>query len=139
MNCLSDYDNKILIALGESLKGNKKFSDWFIENGYPELAAFSAAINSDIEAVIWLLKSNNPELGVLSNAIDNEYNALMWLYRYKYELLLNFAKACRKDDVSIRWFVNRNDRIMIHLIRIIQEIIQKQIDDSADVHKFRRS
>jgi len=140
MKCISEYDPKLLIALGESLKGNRKFADWFVSNGYPELAAFSAAVNSDEEALKWLLsKSDHPELGVLSNAIDNEPNALEWMQRHNATLMYLFAKACRKDDAAIRWFASQDLKVMILLIRIIQEIIQKQIDDAVDVHKFRRS
>jgi hypothetical protein len=140
MNCISDYDVKLLVALGESLKGNRKFSDWFVANGYPELSAFSAAVNSDENALQWLLtKSNHPELGVLSNAIDDEPNALSWLLTKQAELMFHFAKACRKEEMSIKWFVVRDQKAMLILIRIIQQIIQKQIDDAVDVHKFRRS
>lgn len=140
MKCISEYEAKILIALGESLKGKRKFTDWFVANGYPELAAFSAAVNSDEDALQWLLtKSKHPELGVLSNAIDNEPNALEWLQRYNARLMYLFAKACRKDDEAIRWFVSQDLKPLTLLIRIIQEIIQKQIDDAVDVHKFRRS
>jgi hypothetical protein len=140
MKCISDYDVKLLVALGEALKGDRKFADWFVANGYPELAAFSAAVNSDEEALKWLItKSNHPELGVLSNAIDNEPNALAWLQRYNAELMFHFAKACRKKDEDIRWFVARDLKALILLIKIIQDIIQKQIDDAVDVHKFRRS
>ena len=140
MKCISEYEPKLLIALGESLKGNRKFADWFVANGYPELAAFSAAVNSDEEALKWLLtKSQHPELGVLSNAIDNEPNALEWMQRHNATLMYLFAKACRKNDDAIRWFASQDLKVMILLIRIIQEIIQKQIDDAVDVHKFRRS
>lgn len=140
MNCISDYDVKLIVALGESLKGNRTFSDWFVSNGYPELSAFSAAVNSDEKALNWLLtKSKHPELGVLSNAIDDEPNALNWLQRHQAELMFHFAKACRKEELSIKWFVQRDLKALLLLIRIIQQIIQKQIDDSVDVHKFRRS
>ncbi|MEI6348504.1 MAG: hypothetical protein WCP69_11210 [Bacteroidota bacterium] len=140
MNCISNYDVKILMALSEALKGKRKFADWFVANGYPELAAFSAAVNSNEEALHWLIsKSKHPELGVLSNAIDDEQNALMWLRRYNAELMFMFAKACRKDDKAVMWFVSRDLKALILLIKTIQEIIQKQIDDAADVHKIRRS
>lgn len=140
MVCISEYDVKILLALSESLKGNKKFADWFIANGYPELAAFSAAVHSDEEALKWLLtKSKHPELGILSNAIDDEPNALEWLKRHNATLMFLFARACRKDDFAVKWFAERDLKPLILLIKVIQEIIQKQIDDSADVYKFRRS
>ncbi len=140
MVCISEYDVKLLLALTESLKGNRKFTDWFIANGYPELAAFSAAVHSNEEALNWLItKSKHPELGVLSNAIDNEPNALNWLQKNNAYLMFQFAKACRKEDDAVKWFVSRDLKPLIILIKTIQEIIQKQIDDSGDVFKFRRS
>ncbi len=140
MVCISEYDVKILLALAEALKGNKKFLDWFVANGYPELAAFTAAVHSDEGALKWLLsKSKHPELGILSNAIDDEPNALEWLKRHNANLMFLFARACRKDDASVRWFAQRDLKALIMLIKVIQEIIQKQIDDSGDVYKFRRS
>jgi hypothetical protein len=140
MNCISDYEVKLLLALNESLKGNRKFTDWFMENGYPELAAFSAAVHSSEEALMWLLtKSKHPELGVLSNAIDDEPNALKWLRSNNRELMYRFAKACRKDDDSVKWFVDRDLKPLLYLFKTIQQIIQKQIDDAADVYKIRLS
>ena len=52
MHCLTDYDVKILVAFNESLKGKRKFTNLFINNGYPELAALSSAIHSDTDALI---------------------------------------------------------------------------------------
>ncbi len=137
MNCLSDYDVKVLLAFGESLKKNKKFFQWLMENGFPELGALSAAINSDSEALKWLLKSKFPEFGVLSNAIDGEENAFLWLKKHNCDFLLRFALACRKDDKAIKWFVANDLKLFIQFIQMIHVILQQQIDDSADVHRRR--
>ncbi len=140
MFCISQYDVKLLLALAEAMKGNKKFADWFVANGHPELAAFTAAVHSDEAALKWLLSmSGHPELAVLSNAIDDEPNALMWLQKHNAKLMYQFARACRKDDLAVKWFVEKDLKPLIILIKVIQEVIQKQIDDSGDVYKFRRS
>ncbi len=139
MHCLTDYEPKILLAFGESLKGVKKFSDFLLENGFPELSALSAAINSDTEALDWLLKNGYPEFAVLSNAIDNEEHAIQWLKRYKLDFLSIFAAACRKEDPAIKWFAEKDLRIFILLIKTIHDILLFQSWDSSDIHKIRRS
>jgi len=139
VHCLTDYEPKILLAFGESLKGEKKFSDFLLQNGFPELSALSAAINSDTEALDWLLKNGYPEFAVLSNAIDNEEHAIQWLKRYKLDFLSIFAAACRKEDPAIKWFAEKDLRIFILLIKTIHDILLFQSWDSSDIHKIRRS
>lgn len=46
-----NYDVKILMAFGESIRGNEKIYTWLLKNGYPELAALSSAIRGSDEAV----------------------------------------------------------------------------------------
>jgi len=135
--CLTDYEPKILLALNESLKGDSKFTDFLYENCFPELAAFSAAVHSNTEALQWLLKSQYPELGVLSNAIDGEANAIMWLQKNNFVFLSLFAAACRKDDQAIRWLVAQKLDIFILLVRTIHDELFHQLWDSADYHRRR--
>ena len=87
MHCISDYDVKVLMALNESLKGDSKFTDFLMNNGFPELAAFSAAVHSNTDALHWLLNNGYPEFAILSNAIDGEDNAVQWLEKYKCHLM----------------------------------------------------
>lgn len=139
LHCLMDYDAKLLLALNESLKGNRKFTDFFMQNGFPELAALSAAIHSDTDALDWLLKHGFPEFAILSNAIDGEENAIAWLERYNCDFLSRFAAACRRDDDAIKWFVDNKLDVFILLIRTIHMVLLYQSWDASDVHKFRRS
>lgn len=140
LHSLLDYEPKILLAFGESLKGDRKFTNFLMANGFPELAALSSAILSDTEALDWLIKkSNYPEFGVLSNAIDGEDNAIAWLERYHCDFLSRFAAACRKDDEAIKWFVDNHLDIFILMIRTIHDILLHQSWDSSDVHRMRRS
>ena len=136
MHSLTDYDVKLLVAWGECLKGNRKFGQWFIDNGYPELTALSSAINADDDALQWLLKYY-PEFAVLSNAIDGEDAAVEWLKKSKNEFLINFASACQKDTEALRWFIETQPKIYMRLILIIQEILYDQAIASDDVHKLR--
>lgn len=139
MACLSDYDVKILLAFGQALSGERPFSDFLLHNGFAELAALAAAIHSDEDALKWLLKNKHPEFAVLIGAIDGEEKAMAWLKKYNFDFLLRFALACRKNDEAIKWFVQNDLKVYIQLIQMIHNILQKQIDDSADVHKRRRS
>ena len=139
MHCLTDYDVKLLVALDESLKGKRIFTDIFMENGYPELAALSAAIHSDTDALQWLLDNGYPEFAVLSNAIDGEEHAVLWLIEHRLDFLSVFAAACRQDDEAIKWFAERELLVFISLIRTIHDILRFQSWDSSDIHKRRRS
>ena len=51
MHCLLDYDAKVLLAWHESLKGDNRFTEFLLHNGFPELAALSRAILSDLDAL----------------------------------------------------------------------------------------
>ena len=139
LHSLTDYDAKLLLAFGESLKLDRKFTDFLIKNGFPELGALSSAINADTDALQWLLDNGYPEFAVLSNAIDNEDAAIAWLEKYNCDFLSKFAAACRKEDEAVKWFVANNLHIYIRLIKIIQEILLRQALASDDVHKLRLS
>jgi hypothetical protein len=139
MHSLTDYDVKLLLALNESLKGKRVFTDFFVHNGFPELAALSNAIHSDTDALQWLFDNGYPEFAVLSNAIDNEPHAIAWLDRYNCSFLATFAAACRKDDGAIKWFADKQLFVFIMLICTIHDILKFQSWDSSDIHKIRRS
>jgi len=139
LHSLTDYEPKVLLALNESLKGDRKFTDFLMQNGFPELAALSAAIHSNTEALDWLFKNGYPEFAILSNAIDNEANAIQWLLKYKCTFLVLFAAACRKEDKAIRWFVDNNLDVFVFLIRTIHDQLLFQSWDASDVHRMRRT
>ena len=94
------YDIKILLALLESIKGRKDFFRWLLDNGYPELAAFSNAVRGDIDAMLWLFKHKYEWLAILSNAIDGEEEARTWIAKNTTEVNIRLALACRKDPVQ---------------------------------------
>jgi len=139
MHSLLDYDVKILLAWGESLKGDGRFTDFLLHNGFPELAALTNAIHSDTDALKWLMDNGYPEFAILSDAIDDEDEAIEWLERYHCDFLSKFAAACRKDDEAIRWFVEQDLKLFILIIRTIHDILLFQSWDSSDVHRRRRS
>ena len=108
MKSLVDYDIKILIALLQSLKGRRDFFKFLVNNGYPELAAWSNAVRGDEEALHWLFDNGYGILGVLSNAIDGEKKAVQWVMMSKDEFLINFSAACRKEEDGMRWLKERD-------------------------------
>lgn len=139
LHSLTDYEPKLLLAFGESVRGNRRFTDFLMKNGFPELGALSGAINSDTEALQWLLDNGYPEFGVLSNAIDGEDHAIAWLEKYHCDFLSLFAAACRQEKEAMNWFVANDLQLFIGLIRIIQDVLLFQSWDSSDVHKLRKS
>ena len=94
---LERYDIKILLALNQSIAGRKDFFRWLLDNGYPELAAFSNAIRGDVDAMKWLFANHNEWLAVLSNAIDGDDKARVWIGKACHPCNLMFALACRED------------------------------------------
>ncbi len=139
MHCLTDYDTKVLIAFNMSLVGDKKFSEFLMQNGFPELEALAEAIHSNTAALQWLLDNGYPEFAVLSNAIDNEEEAIRWLEKYHCDFLSKFAAACRKELPAIKWFADHDLKLFVMMIDNIHHILLYQSWDSSDIHKFRRS
>ena len=139
MHCLTDYDTKLLLAFYMSLKGDKQFSEFLMQNGFPELEALAQGIHSTVAAMQWLLENGYPEFAVLSNAIDDEPEAIEWLQKYHCDFMLMFAAACRKNVAAMKWFAERDLKLFVLIINEIQQILLHQSWDSSDIHKFRRS
>lgn len=121
---LERYDVKILVVLLKSIEGRKDFFRWLIDNGYPELAAFSNAVRADTEALVWLSKQGYRWLAILSNAIDGSDAARLWLSKNLTEVNLMFALACRKDDRAIQWLQSRDLGIFLLMVREIHKVIE---------------
>jgi len=85
------------------------------------------------------LNNGFPEFAILSNAIDGEEHAIRWLLQHKCDFLSVFAAACRKDDEAIKWFAKNDLFVFIMLIQTIHDILMFQSWDSSDIHKIRRS
>ncbi len=134
MHSLLDYDAKILLAWNESLKGDRRFTDFLLHNGFPELAALSRAILSDVDALKWLMDNGYPEY-----AIDDEDEAIAWLEKYHCDFLSKFAAACRRDDDAIKWFVDNELHGFVPIIQTIHNELLHQSWDSSDIHRRRMS
>ena len=138
MRSLLHYDIKILIVLLESLKGDKKFFMFLVNNGFPEFEVWSNAVRGDEEALHWLFDNGFGTLGVLSNAIDGEKKAVQWVLRSNDDFLINFSAACRKEEDGKRWLEDNELNIFIKMAEEIIVILDKQIKDRMFWYKWRK-
>lgn len=123
---LEKYDIKILLALTKSIAGRKDFFRWLMDNGYPELAAFSNAIRGDVEAMKWLFANNYAWLAILSNAIDGEDKARVWIGKATHLCNLMFAMACREDIDAIKWLGQRRLDIFLMMAKEVATVLETQ-------------
>ena len=123
---LEKYDIKILLALLKCISGRKDFFHWLLENGYPELAAFSNAIRGDVDAMKWLFQHHYEWLAILSNAIDGEDKARVWIGRATHICNLMFAMACREDVDAIKWLHDRDLNIFLLLAKEVAQVLDTQ-------------
>ena len=123
---LEKYDIKILLALNKSIAGRKDFFSWLLDNGYPELAAFSNAIRGDVEAMKWLFAHNYAWLAILSNAIDGEDEARVWIGKATHRCNLMFAMACREDVYAIRWLQQNDLQIFLMIAKEVAQVLDTQ-------------
>ncbi|MBR1517558.1 MAG: hypothetical protein IJ620_05395 [Bacteroidales bacterium] len=119
---LEHYDVKILLALLKSIEGRKDFFRWLMENGYPELGAFSNAICGDVEALQWLFGHKYEWLGIIVNAIDGMEQANAWLAKGCQPVNLMMAMASRRDATAIAWLEERKLGIFLMLADAIHEV-----------------
>lgn len=123
---LEKYDIKILLALTKSIAGRKDFFHWLLENGYPELAAFSNAIRGDIEAMKWLCQHGFNWLAILSNAIDGDDRARVWIGKNTKMCNLMFAMACREDVDAIKWLMQMGSKVFLMMAKEVSTVLETQ-------------
>lgn len=123
---LEKYDIKILLALVQSIAGRKDFFHWLMDNGYPELAAFSNAIRGDTDAMKWLFKYNYEWLAILSNAIDGEDKARQWIGKATHQCNLMFALACREDVDAIKWLRDNDLNVFLIMAKEVATVLETQ-------------
>ena len=97
-----------------------------MDNGYPELAAFSNAIRGDIEAMKWLCNYGFNWLAILSNAIDGDERAQLWTGKNNSISNLMFARACREDVDAIRWLLDRKLNIFVLMAKEVSTVLKTQ-------------
>ncbi len=100
MNLL-EYPKKVILALGEAITGNKKILQWFLDNQYPELAAYASAVRGSDDAVQWLVKNKFPELAALDAALSKDAKAYQWLHKYNFTFYILLAEACQGKPLAL--------------------------------------
>lgn len=125
------YDIKILLALVECIKGSKDFFHWFMDNGYPELAAFSNAVRGDRKAQEFLGRIGQGWLSILSEAIDGDEKARLWVSNNMHEVNLMFALACRQDEAAVEWLQQRDLQIFLRLAHEVAVVLDVQAAENA--------
>lgn len=123
---LEKYDIKILLALLKSIAGCKDFFRWLLDNGYPELAAFSNAIRGDVDAMKWLFEHDFAWLAILSNAIDGEDKARLWIGKATHRCNLMFALACREDIDAINWLRHNDLQVFLLMAKEVAQVLDTQ-------------
>lgn len=136
-NILEKYDVKILLALYESLKGRKDFFKFLVNNGYPELAAFSNAVRGDIDAMFWLFKNGFAWLAILSNACDGEPKAREWIRQNTHEVNFYFALACRREEVSLQWLKEHNLSIFLMMAKEVDKVLDLQMKENLSWYTMK--
>jgi mono/diheme cytochrome c family protein len=106
---MEEYPVKVLLAFGETFKGNAELHRWLMENGYPEFAA-------------------------LDSAIDNKVGAYLWLRNNDFEILAAFADACNRKTEAAAWLKERGLEVFLYLADCINHFRDNQYFDH---HKKR--
>jgi len=132
---LLKYNVKVLLALEKSIEGKDAFFQWLVENGYPELGAFSNFLHDDPGAEKFLVQTGNGWLGLLSHAIDGDPRAREWVRVNLHQANLMFALACREDEKAQSWLRFMKLDILLQLADAVVFLRNHQELDRAFPYK----
>lgn len=121
---LERYDIRVLMILMKCVEGRKDCFHWLLDNGFPELAAFSNAIRSDAEALVWLGKNGHRWLALLECAIEGHQPARIWVAKNVNGANLMFAMACRDDYAAQLWLKKNNLDYFVMLAGKVSEVVK---------------
>ncbi|MDR1974386.1 MAG: hypothetical protein LBQ31_06890 [Bacteroidales bacterium] len=125
---IDEYPQKVYINFVKALEGDRQKFDELIEDGYPEWAAFSHALQGDERATMFLLKrSTLPVLGVLANGMNDEEGAMNWLKKNKNPLYYAFCQASKKDEDARKWLESNDCLVFVMMAEKIYDIMKIRI------------
>ncbi|MDR0763490.1 MAG: hypothetical protein LBF01_03225 [Bacteroidales bacterium] len=125
---IDEYPQHVYIFFVKALDGHKESFYKLIDDGFPEWAAFSAALQGDENATVFLLKKSVlPVLGVLANGINDEPAALNWLRKNPDPLYYAFCQATKKDESAIQWLASNDALIFVMMAEKIGEAMKIRI------------
>jgi hypothetical protein len=126
MDEFSNYDPKIVLALGEAINRNFEIHQWLLQNGYPELAALASSLQADVQAFQWLLKNGYPQFAAFSNAIDEDTGAYEWLAKNNFRLLAILVDAAYLKPEALRFLKEQKLEIFLRLALKIRKMKEEQ-------------
>jgi len=124
------YPANVWLAFGETFEGKQEFVNWFIQHGYPELAALSHAMRGSDDAFTWLMTNGFLHLAALDSAITSEDpKAYKWLHDNGHQFLMVFADACRGKTISLAWLQKHKLQGFIMIAQKIKKFCDSQTFD----------
>ncbi|HEX4888466.1 MAG TPA: hypothetical protein VFV37_10515 [Luteibaculaceae bacterium] len=132
------YPQKVLIAWGEAIKGNKAIADWLMKNGYPELGLFCFAVRNNDDAREWLMKNGFPHLMAVINGAEGIKEAISWLEGHKFEALAKVAAAGDGDLEAYKWLKDRQQVELCFIAKNIRDVKDMIEFDNNDPHRISR-
>jgi len=130
------YEAKVLVAWGECIDGNQKITEWFMKNGFPELALFRYALRNEDRSRDWLLANGFPHLMALINGIEGNKNALTWLKTNNFNLLHLMAMAGDGDEDAFQKLMTPETKVFALLAKKMEHIKDEIEMDNNDIHKI---
>jgi hypothetical protein len=132
---LSKYPQKVLVAWGEAISGNREIRQWLIKNGFPELGIFVFALHLKADARKWLLEHGHAPLMALISGIEGDGKALDWLEAHDFPVLRHMAVAGGDED-AMRWLIAQEQRTMAVLALKMWSVKMAIEDVHNDPYKF---
>ena len=131
----SKYPQKVLVAWGEAISGNREVRAWLIKNGFPELGIFVFALHLKADARKWLLDHGHAPLMALISGIEGDAKALDWLETHDFPVLRHMAVAGGDED-AMRWLITHDQRTLAVLALKMWSVKMAIEDDHNDPYKF---
>lgn len=127
------YPQKVLLAWGESIKGNKKITDWLMKNGFAELAIFSVALRNDEKARAWLAAKGFKHLLAVIEGSEGKTHAVEWLGKNKFKALAMLAAAGDGQERGFKWLKENRQLELIYVAQQIR-LFNQDIEDKNNDH-----
>lgn len=130
------YDAKVLLAWGECIDENQKITEWFLKNGFRELALFRYALRNEERSRQWLMDNGFPHLMALINGIEGNAKAREWLKSNGFDVLYWMALAGDGETEAYNKLLRPETKVFAILAKKMQHIKDDIEEDNRDIHKF---
>lgn len=130
------YPQKVLIAWGEAIKGNKEITKWLIQNNFKELGLFTYAVRNNDEARNWLMSNGYPHLMAVINGAEGKKDAIKWLEINDFLALSKVAQVGDGDLDSYIWLRDRKQVELCFVAKCIKEVKERIEEMNNDPHRI---